>query len=134
MATGFFGIRKYAMNIRSRFAFDPELYTADTIKQLARLCSIWEDLRSKQVGQEDDQGYLFGKFTGLDAMYTPVAFRLRSFDLLDKVQGKHALAYVHTLLDTAEVKEWVALSKLEKEVIPADEMPGYEGKQLPDVE
>ncbi|KAF9137331.1 hypothetical protein BGX30_010325, partial [Mortierella sp. GBA39] len=48
MATGFFGIRKYAMNIRGRYAFDPELYTADTIKQLARVSSIWEDLRSKQ--------------------------------------------------------------------------------------
>lgn len=134
MATSFFGIRKYNMNIRGRYAFDPELYTADTIKQLARISSIWEDLRSKQVGKEGDKGYLFGRFTAIDAMYTPVAFRLKTYSLRDKIQGQHAQAYIQRLLDTEEVKEWVELSKKEKEVIPADEMPGYEGKQLNNVE
>ncbi|KAF9127741.1 hypothetical protein BGW39_005663 [Mortierella sp. 14UC] len=134
MATGFAGIRKYHMNIRGRFAFDQELYTADTIKQLARVSSIWEDLRSKQVGKEDDKGFLFGQFTGLDSMYSPLVFRLRSYSLIDKIQGKHAIAYVHHLLNMPEVKEWEDLSKLEKWVIPEDEMPGYEGKQLTNVE
>ncbi|KAG0314372.1 Glutathione S-transferase 8 [Linnemannia gamsii] len=134
MATGFYGIRKYAMNIRGRYAFDPELYTEDTITQLARVSSIWEDLRSKQVGKEGDKGFLFGRFTAIDAMYTPLAFRLLTYSLRDKIQGKHAQAYVNHLLSTEEVKEWVDLSKKEKEVIPADEMPGYEGKQLTNVD
>ena len=134
MATGLFGIRKYAMNIRGRYAFDPELYTEDTIKQLARVSSIWEDLRSKQVGKEGDKGYLFGRFTAIDAMYTPLAFRLQTYSLKDKIQGKHAQAYIQRLLDTEEVKEWVELSKKEKEIIPSDELPGYEGKQLTNIE
>ncbi|KAF9085063.1 Glutathione S-transferase 8 [Mortierella sp. GBA35] len=134
MATGFSGVRKYHMNIRGRYAFDPELYTADTIKQLARLSSIWEDLRSKQVGKQGDKGFLFGHFTGLDAMYSPLVYRLRSYDLIGKIQGKHAVAYVHHLLNLEELKEWEDLSKLEKEIIPADEMPGYEDRQLANVQ
>jgi len=134
MATGLSGIRKYHMNIRGRYAFDPEHYTEDTIKHLARVSSIWEDLRSKQVGKEGDKGFLFGRFTAIDAMYTPVAFRLQTYSLKDKIQGKHAQAYVNQLLNTEEVKEWVELSKKEKEVIPADEMYGYEGKQLTNID
>ncbi|KAG0375392.1 hypothetical protein BGX24_009166 [Mortierella sp. AD032] len=128
MATGLSGIRKYHMNIRGRYAFDPELYTADSIKQFARISSIWEDLRSKQVDKEGDKGFLFGRFTGLDAMYAPVVFRLRTYSLIDKIQGKHAVAYVHHFLNSPEVKEWEVLSKDEKWIIPADEMYGYEGK------
>ncbi|KAF9901606.1 Glutathione S-transferase 8 [Linnemannia zychae] len=134
MATSFGAVRYYAMNIRGRFAFDPELYTAETAKQLARISSIWEDLRSKQVGKEGDKGFLFGNFSGLDAMYAPVVFRLRTYSLIDKLENKHAIAYVHHLLNVPEVKEWEDLSKLEKWIIPADEMPGYEGKQLTNVD
>ncbi|KAF9919960.1 hypothetical protein FBU30_010336 [Linnemannia zychae] len=125
MATGFGAIRKYNMNIRAQFPFDPELYTSDTIKQLARVSSIWEDLRSKQIGKEGDKGFLFGRFTALDAMYAPLAFRVQSYSLFDKIQGEHAVAYLRHLLSMEEIQEWVELSKKEKEIIPSGEMPGY---------
>ncbi|KAF9359349.1 hypothetical protein BGX26_012553 [Mortierella sp. AD094] len=122
MATSFGPIRNYAMNIRERRAFDPELYNDKVEKDIRRLSGIWEDLRSKAATKEGDEGYLFGRFTALDAMYAPVMFRLRSYDLLPKVQGKHAAAYVERILSNEYVREWEELSKQEKEIIPRDEL------------
>ncbi|KAG0021245.1 hypothetical protein BGZ80_002813 [Entomortierella chlamydospora] len=122
MATSFAPIRSYSMNIRQRHAFDPELYNDKAEKDIRRLSSIWDDLRSKAATKEADEGYLFGRFTALDAMYAPVMFRLRSYDLIPKVQGKHAAAYVERILSNEYVMEWEELSKQEKEVIPRDEL------------
>ncbi|KAF9113248.1 hypothetical protein BGX27_001949 [Mortierella sp. AM989] len=122
MATSFGPIREYAMNLRERRAFDPKLYNEKVEKDIRRLSGIWEDLRSKAATKEGDDGYLFGRFTALDAMYAPVTFRLRSYGLLSKVQGKLAATYVDRMLDNEYMKEWVELSKHEKEVIPRDEL------------
>ncbi|KAG0254696.1 hypothetical protein BG011_005561 [Mortierella polycephala] len=122
MATSFVSIRNYAMTIRGRYPFDPEIYNASVEKDILRLCSIWEELRSKAATQEGDEGYLFGRFTALDAMYAPVMFRLRSYSLISKIQGKHALAYVERLLNNEHMKEWEESSSHETEVIPRDEL------------
>ncbi|KAF9996459.1 hypothetical protein BGZ65_007955, partial [Modicella reniformis] len=84
MATSFGPIRNYAMNLRENWPFDPELYNNKVEKGIQRLSSIWEGLRSKASVKEGDRGYLFGTFTALDAMYAPVMFRLRSYDLIPK--------------------------------------------------
>ncbi|KAF9186143.1 hypothetical protein BGZ51_002210 [Haplosporangium sp. Z 767] len=122
MATSFAPIRSYAMNIRGRYPFDPELYNAHVEKDILRLSSIWEELRSKAAAKEGDEGYLFGRFTALDAMYAPVMFRLRSYSLINKIQGKHALAYVEHMLNNEHMKEWEESSSHETEVIPSDEL------------
>ncbi|KAG0205098.1 hypothetical protein BGX28_003198 [Mortierella sp. GBA30] len=122
MATGFGAVRNYAMNIRQRHAFDPELYTETAKEQLRRLSSIWEELRSKAAEQNDDEGFLFGRFTGLDAMYAPLMFRIRSYDLLSKIEGKHARAYVEHMLSNEHMREWEEQASHEKEVIPRDEV------------
>ncbi|KAF8980257.1 hypothetical protein BGZ46_004441 [Entomortierella lignicola] len=122
MATSFGPIRNYAMNIRERRPFDTKIYNDKVEKDIRRLSSIWEDLRSKAAAKKDDEGYLFGRFTALDAMYAPVMFRLRSYDLLPKVQGKLAAAYIEHMLNNEYVKEWEELSKQESEIIPRDEL------------
>ncbi|KAF9989559.1 hypothetical protein BGZ75_005875 [Mortierella antarctica] len=122
MATSFGAVRNYAMNIRQRYPFDPELYTEDAKKGLLRLSCIWEELRTKASAKEGDQGYLFGRFTALDAMYAPLMFRIRSYDLLSKVEGKHARAYVEHMLNNEQMKEWEEQSSHEKEIIPSDEL------------
>ncbi|KAG0345414.1 hypothetical protein BG004_003726 [Podila humilis] len=123
MATGFGPLRNYAMNLRANYPFNPDFYNQGVEKNINRLSAIWEELRSKAAEDKaTDKGYLFGSFTALDAMYAPVMFRLNSYSLLDKVTGAHAMAYIQHMLASPEMQEWVAAAKLEKEIIPSDEM------------
>lgn len=123
MATSFGPIRSYGMNIRAQYDFDPALWSDGVEKNLARLSSIWDELRSKAVkNQATDKGFLFGGFTALDAMYAPLAHRLTTYSLRDKVQGEHARIYVQTLLDAPEMQEWTAAVKAEPWVVASDEL------------
>ncbi|KAG0084095.1 Glutathione S-transferase 8 [Podila epicladia] len=123
MATSFGPIRSYGMNIRVQCDFDPALWNEGVEKNLARLSSIWEELRAKAVkNQATDKGFLFGGFTALDAMYAPLAHRLTTYSLRDKVQGEHARAYVQSLLDAPEMQEWSAAAKAEPWVVASDEL------------
>ncbi|KAF9422178.1 hypothetical protein BGZ94_008634 [Podila epigama] len=122
MATGFQALRDYHMIIRDKYDFDPALYTETAAKNVARMSSIWEELRSKAVeNKEKDKGFLFGEFTALDAMYAPVILRMVTYSLVDKLEGTHAKAYVKHILNTPEVREWIEAALTEKEIIPSDE-------------
>ncbi|KAI9232666.1 MAG: hypothetical protein BYD32DRAFT_154665 [Podila humilis] len=123
MATGFGPLRNYAMNIRAKYPFDAALYTPAVEKNLIRISAIWEELRSKAAqNKETDKGYLFGRFTALDAMYAPLHHRLNGYSLQDKIQGKHAQAYTQHMLNSPEMQEWTKASKLEPWIIPSDEL------------
>ncbi|KAF9283382.1 Glutathione S-transferase 8 [Mortierella antarctica] len=122
MATSFGALRNYAMNVRAVYPFDAALYTPAVEKNLLRISAIWEELRSKAAQNKDDKGYLFGSFTALDAMYAPLPYRLIGYSLVDKIQGKHAQAYVQHMLNSPEMQEWTKDSKLEPWIIPADEL------------
>ncbi|KAI1314514.1 hypothetical protein EDD11_002030 [Mortierella claussenii] len=122
MATSFNAIRNYSMNLRERREFDPQFYNDNVEKDLRRLSDIWEELRAKAVGSRGDEGYLFGRFTALDAMYAPVMFRLRSYGLQSKIQGKHAIAYMEHMLNNEYMKEWEDLASKETEIIPRNEL------------
>ncbi|KAF8953167.1 hypothetical protein BGZ52_001296 [Haplosporangium bisporale] len=123
MATGFGPLRNYAMNIRADYPFDAALYTPAVEKNLIRISAIWEELRSKAAqNKETDKGYLFGRFTALDAMYAPLHHRLNGYSLQDKIQGKHAQAYTQHMLNSPEMQEWTKASKLEPWIIPSDEL------------
>lgn len=122
MATGFGPLRNYAMNLREKRPFDPAFYNDNVEKNILRLSSIWQELRSKAAANEGDEGYLFGRFTALDAMYAPIMFRLRSYDLIPKVQGNFALEYVDHMLKDGEMQHWEELASRETEVIPSDEL------------
>ncbi|KAG0317905.1 hypothetical protein BGZ99_005960 [Dissophora globulifera] len=122
MATSFEALRNYSMNIRKTYPFDPELYNANVEKNILRLSSIWEELRSKAVAKDNDEGFLFGSFTALDAMYAPIMFRLRGFSLKDKLQGKLAAAYVDHMLNFEAMREWEESSSLETEWVKRNEV------------
>ena len=121
MATSFESVRNYSMSIRERRPFDANFYSDKVEKDLRRLSSIWEELREKAAAKGGDEGYLFGRFTAIDAMYAPVMFRLRSYDLASKIEGKHAKAYVQHILNNEYVKEWENMALQETEVIPRGE-------------
>ncbi|GJJ68474.1 glutathione S-transferase [Entomortierella parvispora] len=125
MATGFFAVRNYAMNLREHRRFQPELFNERVAADIKRLSDIWEELRSKaaQNKGKNDEGFLFGTFTALDAMYAPIMFRFNSYDLASKVEGEHAQAYMRHMLQYGPMKEWAALASQETEIIPRDELP-----------
>ncbi|KAG0052220.1 hypothetical protein BGZ83_002829 [Gryganskiella cystojenkinii] len=128
MATSFSAVRNYGMNLREHRPFQPELFNNKVEKDILRLSSIWEELRVKAIENsknqsKTDEGFLFGSFTALDAMYAPVMYRFRSYALASKVKGEHAQAYMRHMLEYGPMKEWESLAAKETEIIPSDEMP-----------
>ncbi|KAF9971663.1 Glutathione S-transferase 8 [Actinomortierella ambigua] len=121
MASSFGNIRGYDMNIRDRFPFDPALFTPAKAKDLARLESIWAGCRERMVkaraAGESDDGFLFGRFTIVDAMYAPLMFRIQTYGLREKMSDPLALEYVDRVLRYEHVQEWARLALQEKEII-----------------
>ncbi|KAF9434718.1 hypothetical protein BGZ76_007552 [Entomortierella beljakovae] len=123
MATSFGGIRSYNFNLREKRPFEQKYFNDRVQKDLTRLSAIWEELRSKAAGKDGDEGYLFGRFTALDAMYTPIMGRLRSYGLRDRILGKNSQDYIDKILNNEHFKEWEQLASQETEIIPSDEFP-----------
>src|SRR5690606_32363908 len=87
MHAGFTALRTHApMNLRAAHPgkVDPEAVRKD----LHRLEALWGGLLARSDGP-----YLFGEFTAADAMYAPVATRLRTYDLpVSDVAGRYVEA------------------------------------------
>lgn len=77
---------------------------------LRRLVSIWLEMKQTHGAGGD---YLFGRWSIADAFYTPVAARIRHYQLDLAAHGDEdgvAAAYVKRLLSTPEYLEWEALA------------------------
>ena len=75
---------------------------------IARVQQIWQDCRGR-FGKKGD--FLFGGFTLADAMYAPVATRLRSYGVaLDPVSE----AYVNAIYAWPAMQEWCAAAAKEQ--------------------
>ena len=81
--------------------------TEATAKDIRRIVALWSDLRG-QFGK--DGPYLLGEWSIADAFFTPVATRLRSYQVRPSDYGDMgaAGAYCETLLETPEFKAWEA--------------------------
>ena len=101
------------MNCRRRFpGFRPGRGARQDIE---RLFSVWAFCR-QTYGQHGP--WLFGGFSIADCMYAPVVMRLVSYEIeLDPV----ARAYADTLYQSPAAQRWIALGKVEPEVIDEDE-------------
>lgn len=74
---------------------------------IARVQQIWQDCRGR-FGKQGD--FLFGGFSIADAMYAPVATRLRSYGVaLDPVSE----AYVNAIYALPAMQEWCAAAARE---------------------
>ena len=80
----------------------PEAVEAD----IRRVIAIWQDCRRGSAGAGP---FLFGTFTGADAMYAPVASRCRTYvpDLSRYGDDGTAAAYVSAIFAMPEVAEWI---------------------------
>ena len=113
MHGGFVALRNAApMNLRSSHPgkVDADL-VADDLKRIERL---WGDLISRSGGP-----YLFGTFTAADAMFAPVATRIRTYDLpvTDLAQE-----YVEAIYALPAFQEWLAEALKETWVVEQDEI------------
>ena len=72
----------------------------DARANIARIEELWSDCRERYGKQGP---FLFGAFTGADAMYAPVVHRFRTYDI--KV-GPVVQAYMETMMALPAFKEW----------------------------
>lgn len=115
MHSGFMALRAaMPMNIRAtgrNVPTSPEL-EAD----IARVTAIWNECRT---AHGKNGPWLFGDFTIADAMYAPVATRLRTYGVkLDEVSG----AYIDTLFADPAFKEWLAEAETEEDMLRIEEV------------
>lgn len=69
---------------------------------VARIDAIWSDCRARFGA---DGPFLFGRFSIADAMFAPVASRVKTYHL---PVGAVSRAYVETIMAMAEMRAWIA--------------------------
>ncbi|WP_064696640.1 glutathione S-transferase family protein [Rhizobium aegyptiacum] len=81
---------------------------------ICRIEAIWRDLLQKSGGP-----FLFGAFTGADAMFAPVVNR---FDIYDLVSREDTLAYMETMKAHPAWQKWEEAARAEPWIVPEDEV------------
>lgn len=100
------------MNIRrpKRKIALPKEVSAD----ISRIETIWRDLLQKSGGP-----FLFGEFSGADAMFAPVVNR---FDIYDLVSRDDTLAYMGAMKAHPAWRKWEEAARAEPWIVPEDEV------------
>jgi len=102
MATGFFEVRQH---MSFNLCFVPERATPppEALDEAKQMLGLWEEALEKAEGPGP---YLFGAFSGADAMYAPTALRLQAFAVPTKGFPR-AAAYIRDVLDAPAVRPWL---------------------------
>lgn len=116
---GFTALRSQApMNLR---ASHPGKVALDAVaSDLHRIETVWWDLLSASGGP-----YLFGAFTAADAMFAPIATRLRVYDL---PVSDRAGAYVEAIYSLPAFQQWLSLALKEPWIVDDDEIDVIQGR------
>ena len=105
MHAGFAALRRdMSMNVRRRLQAAPE-WPADTRADLARLFTLWGELLTRFGGP-----FLFGERSIADAMFAPVATRLRTYAVETPAAVR---AYCEAIFADASFVEWERASEAE---------------------
>jgi Glutathione S-transferase len=122
MHAGFSGLRNHApMNLR---ASHPGKVDVETVrKDLQRVESLWGELLARSGGP-----YLFGAFTAADAMFAPLATRLRTYDL---PVSDTARRYVEAIYALPAFQDWLAMALQEPWIVDDDEIDVIQGRVAP---
>jgi len=90
--------------------------TPDLQRDIDRVAELWIECRRNHGATGD---WLFGAFSVADAMYAPVATRLRTYqvDLPDA-----ALSYIETLYADPDFQEWKAAAEIEEDILRIEEV------------
>ena len=102
------------MNIRKHYPNYP--ITNEVQKDLDRIFSLWDYCQNNRVSNGP---WLFGDFSGTDAMYAPVVMRLINYDV--NLSG-FAAKYVDFVHNCPTMQTWIEDSKSETRIIVEDEV------------
>jgi glutathione S-transferase len=113
MHAGFSTLRKVApMNLRA--SYQGRVSLDDIADDLRRIEALWGELLDSSGGP-----YLFGAFCAADAMYAPVATRLRTYGL---PASDTAEAYVEAIYALPAFQEWLGAAIKEPWIVEEDEI------------
>jgi len=120
MHGGFTALRNAApMNLKASYPGRVDLdEVAGDLKRIERL---WGELISRSGGP-----YLFGQFTAADAMFAPVAARIRTYEL---PVTDLAMEYVEAIYALPAFQEWLAEAVKEPWVVEQDEIDIIQAKK-----
>jgi len=116
---GFMELRtNMPMNIRA--SYPGRGLTPAVRADIERITGLWRDCRKRFAGAAaKDEGFLFGTISAADAMYAPVATRLRTYGVqLDS----DTEAYCTAILGYPPMKAWIDDAKNEPWLIAAYEL------------
>ncbi|KKB77930.1 hypothetical protein VW35_12350 [Devosia soli] len=122
MHSGFTALRNNApMNLR---ASHPGKVDLDAVrKDLHRIGQLWGEHLGQSAGP-----FLFGEFCAADAMFAPLATRLRTYALpVSDTVG----AYVEAIYSLPAFQEWLALALKEPWIVDDDEIDVIQGRVAP---
>jgi glutathione S-transferase len=119
MHAGFLELRNnMPMNIRG--SSPGKGMTPAVRAEIERITSMWRDCRKRFSGAAaKDDGFLFGQFSAVDAMYAPVVTRLRTYAV---PVDSDTDAYCKAVLAYPPMKEWVDAAKNEPWLIDSAEI------------
>lgn len=122
MHSSFSALRSHApMNLR---ASHPGKVSPDAVaKDLHRLETLWGELLERSGGP-----FLFGAFTAADAMFAPVATRIRTYAL---PVSDGAAGYVEAIYGLPAFQSWLALALREPWIVDDDEIDVIQGRVKP---
>jgi glutathione S-transferase len=114
MHAGFGALRGACpVNLGKRYA--PRDRGPGVAKDVARICAIWTECRARHGAGGP---FLFGAFSGADAMYAPIATRLRTYGIaVDPVSE----AYIETIHSLPAFRLWREAALKEPWIVPEDE-------------
>jgi glutathione S-transferase len=116
MHAGFAPLRSaYPMNIRARDRLVPMTVALESA--IRRIDLMWSDCRRRHRAGGP---WLFGDYSGADAMYLPVAFRFQTYGSAGL--GEESLAYVRTALADPVLEPWLRAAEAEVETLAVDEV------------
>ena len=111
MHSGFMALRnECGMNIHRPVA--SKKLSEDAQSNIARVQQIWTDCRARYGGEGP---YLFGAFTGADAMFAPVVHRFRTYDV---GVSQPVRDYMNAMLANPAFAKWTEDALAETLIIP----------------
>ena len=122
MHSAFQALRSNApMNLR---ASHPGKVSVDAVaRDLHRLETLWGGLLARSGGP-----FLFGAFTAADAMFAPVATRIRTYALpVSDVAG----GYVEAIYGLPAFQDWLGMALHEPWIVDEDEIDVIQGRVRP---
>jgi glutathione S-transferase len=115
MHSGFRSLRStMPMNIRA--SLPGKGMTAATAQDIARIESLWAEGR-RRFGAGGP--FLFGAFSGADAMYAPVVTRFATYGVALSAGNQ---GYCEAMRSAPGVRAWIREAREEKEVVAEDEI------------